>query len=113
MRPSFRAWSDSCLYAAGGFSSDMGFWWYHEWPDSVRKQTLVYVRNNKEGNLISINVLEYAALLINYAAAYHFHMKHPDHSDPYPQVLFYADNTAAESWMEKACNSSFIGRALS
>ena len=28
--PSAKAWSDSCLYADGGFSSDMGFWWYLE-----------------------------------------------------------------------------------
>jgi hypothetical protein len=27
--------------------------------------------------------------------------------------LLIADNTAAESWMETACNSSLIGRALS
>ena len=26
--PSATAWSDSCLYAAGGFSVDMRFWWY-------------------------------------------------------------------------------------
>ena len=44
--PSAVAWSDSCLYAAGGFSTDMQFWWYLEWPPDVRKHTLVYVRNN-------------------------------------------------------------------
>ena len=58
-------------------------------------------------------MLEYAAILVNYAAAYHFYHINPDPSDPFPMVLFYADNTASESWMEKACNSSLIGRALS
>ncbi|KAL7544775.1 hypothetical protein ACHAWF_013580 [Thalassiosira exigua] len=111
--PSARAWSDSCLYAAGGFSIDMRFWWYIDWPDNVRLQTLIYVRNNAEGKLISINVLEYAALIINYAAATLFYRLHPDVCDPYPLALFFADNTAAESWMMKACNSSLIGRALS
>ena len=111
--PSAIAWSDSCLYAGGGFSITMGFWWYIEWPEEIRKHTLIYVRNNKDGTLISINVLEYAAILVNYAAAYHFYHINPDPSDPFPMVLFYADNTASESWMEKACNSSLIGRALS
>ena len=111
--PSAIAWSDSCLYAAGGYSTTMRFWWYIEWPEEVRKHTLIYIRNNKDGKLISINVLEYAAILINYAAAYHYYHNNHDPSDPYPMVLFYADNTASEAWMEKACNSSLIGRALS
>ena len=111
--PSARAWSDSCLYAAGGFSTDMGFWWYIDWPDKIRKYTLVYIRNNAEGKLISINVLEYAALFINYAAATLFYQLNPDPTDPYPLALFFADNTAAESWMMHACNSSLPGRALS
>ena len=110
--PSSTAWSDSCLYAAGGFSVDMGFWWYIEWPPEVHKHTLIYRRNNKDGKLVSINVLEYAALLINYAATTLYYLSHPDPSDPSPLVLFNADNTAAESWMEKSCTSSLIGRAL-
>ena len=40
------------------------------------------VKNNKKGNLISINVLEYAAGLINYTAAYHYYLTHPDPNDP-------------------------------
>jgi len=84
--PSAEAWSDSCLYAAGGYSATMKFWWYIEWPKEVRDYTLIYVRNNKDGQLISINVLEYAALLINYAAAYHFFHNNPDKSDSFPMV---------------------------
>ena len=91
----------------------MGYWWYIEWPTEIRQYTLRYVRSNKEGKLISINVLEYAGMLINYAAAYHYYQLHPDAGDPFPTVLFYADNRASESWMEKACTSSLIGRALS
>ena len=111
--PSASAWSGSCLFAAGGYSTDMKFWWYIAWPDKIKSHTLVYVRNNKDRRLVSINVLEYAALLINYAAAYHFYLHNPDPADPYPQVLFYANNTASKSLMVKACNSSLIRRALS
>ena len=90
----------------------MQFWWYLEWPAEVRKYTLKYVRNNSEGKLISINVLEYAAIIINYAATTLYFQSHHDASDPYPLVLFNADNRAAESWTTKSCTSSMIGRAL-
>ena len=35
--PSAKAWSDSSLHAAGGFSISMGFWWYIEWPEKNQK----------------------------------------------------------------------------
>ena len=82
----------------------MRFWWYLQWPASIRKYTLIYVKNNKDGTLVSINVLEYAALLINYAAAYHYFHHNPDPSDPFPMVKLDGDNAASESWMETACN---------
>ncbi len=91
----------------------MQFWWYIEWPQSIQVYTLKYLRNNKDGKLISINILEYAALLTNYAASYHYCHTHPDLAEPYPLVLLYGDNAASESWMEKACNSSLVGRLLS
>ena len=112
--PSGTGYSDSCLRAAGGFSLDMKFWWYIEWPDEVQKRTLRYVKNNKNGNLISINVLEYAALIINYIAATHYFRIHLDKvTDPHPTTLLYADNSTAEAWMKmKQCKDSLIGRAL-
>ena len=110
--PSGIGWSDSCLDAAGGFSINMGFWWYIEWDDSVKKQTLRFIKNNKNNNLISINVLEYAALIINYVASTHYHLHNKDDSGPFPTVLLYADNTTAEAWAIKACKHSLIGRAL-
>ncbi len=106
--------SDSCLHAAGGFSIEMGFWWYIEWPQNIQKRTLRFVKNNKHNTLISINVLEYAALIINYIAATDYFQKyHDDPEDPYPTVLLYADNTTAEAWGKmKACKSSMTGRSL-
>ena len=111
--PSGTGWSDSCLRAAGGFSKDMMFWWYLEWPEEIRRRTLLHIKNNDDGKLISINVLEYAALIINYVASCYYFIHHsPSTADPYPVVLLYADNTTAESWMQKACTKSFLGRAL-
>lgn len=110
--PSGIAWSDSSLDAAGGYSVDMKFWWYIHWPEDVRRHTLRFVKNNDANTLISINALEYAALIINYVASTHYFHNHEDPSDPYPSVLLYADNTTAESWLRKSCKNSFIGRAL-
>lgn len=110
--PSGTGWADSCLLAAGGFSIDMGFWWYIEWPEEVRALTLRFVKNNKDGTLISINALEYAALIINYVAACHHFLTNEDCLDPHPSVLLFADNTAAESWAIKGCKSSAVGRHL-
>jgi hypothetical protein len=111
--PSGTAWSDSSLLAAGGYSVDMKFWWYIEWPEEVQRQTLKYIKNNKDQKLISINVLEYAGVIINYIASTHYFREHKnDPEDPYPTVLLYADNTTAEAWTIKACKKSMIGRSL-
>ena len=91
----------------------MKLWWYLEWPAKVTNYTLVYVKSNNDGKLVSINVLEYAALLINYAGAYHYYQENPDVTDPYPQVQFFVDSTSSEAWDEKGCTGSLIGRALS
>ena len=55
--PSGIGYSDSCLHAAGGYSLDMGFWWYIEWPESIKSQTLKFIFNDADGKLISINAL--------------------------------------------------------
>ena len=112
--PSAIGYSDSCLRAAGGFSIKMKFWWYIEWPECIQKRTLRYIKNNKNNMLISINLLEYAALLIEYVAATHYYRNGgTDDSDPYPTVLLYADNTTAEAWAKmKSCKTSMAGRAL-
>ena len=59
---------DALLDAASGYSANLGFWWHLEWPPKVRAHTLRYIKNNRSNQLISINSLEYAVILINYAA---------------------------------------------
>ena len=111
-----KARSDSSLRAAGGYSTDLGFWWYFEWPAEVQRLTLRFQRKYKtdNGDLVSINVLEYAAMIITYVAGYHVMVQvNPSSQDPYPLLELWADNTSAESWILKASKSSLIGRALS
>ena len=108
--PSGIAHSDSCLRAAGGFSISMRFWWYIEWDERIQKRTLRYVKNAKLGTLITINALEYAALIINYVATLHFYRDSEDPTDPYPTVQLFADNTTAESWAVKGCKAPPLPR---
>ncbi|KAL3790760.1 hypothetical protein HJC23_010039 [Cyclotella cryptica] len=106
---------DSSLDAAGGYSSSLGFWWYLEWPPSVRLQKLRHVKNNKTNTLISINVLEYATILINYLAAYHSLTASPITNHPFPVVRIKSDNTTSttsEAWLRKGCKDSMCGCAL-
>ena len=108
------AFSDSSLVAAGGYSSDLHFWWFLEWPPSVRHRTLKYLKNNSTGNLIDINVLEYAAIIITYLASYYSITRRPPDqgADPHPVVLIRTDNSSSEAWAQKGSRVSFAGRAL-
>ena len=65
--------------------------------------------------MIDINSLEYATVLINYAASIYFWIMDNNISKkniPYPNVLIMADNTSSESWATKGCKRSMIGRRL-
>ena len=108
------AFCDSSLLAAGGYSQELRFWWYLAWPNSIRQRTLKYIKNNNSGDLIDINVLEYAAILITYLASYHSITQHPpDHgADPHLVVLIRSDNSSSEAWAQKGSHVSFAGRAL-
>ncbi|KAL7530560.1 hypothetical protein ACHAXR_003564 [Thalassiosira sp. AJA248-18] len=66
------AHGDSSLNSAGGWSTAMRFWWWIAWPEDVRKRTLRFVKTGASGLLIDINALEYATIIISYAAAVHF-----------------------------------------
>ena len=91
----------------------MGYWWYLEWPEAIKSCTLKFVYSDKNGRLISINALEYAALIINFVAAtYVLSQVRPTPGDPHPVVLLMADNRTAESWLIKASKSSQAGHAL-
>lgn len=72
--PDFNARGDACLDGAGGYSSDLKFLWFIQWPQEISKKTLKYFRKsykNLKGNFISINLREYATIIISYVAAHH------------------------------------------
>ena len=95
------------------YSTTMGFWWYLKLPACIHKYNLVCVKNNKNGILCGVNVLECATLLINYAAACQYYHHNPDPFYPHPVVLLGEDNATSELWTEKNCNSFLVDRTLS
>jgi hypothetical protein len=69
--PTFTIFGDSCLEGAGGYSLFLGFWWHLPFPEEVKLRTLLHKRDNADGLLISINVLKFVTVIINYCAALH------------------------------------------
>ena len=98
----------------------LNFWWYISWPPEVQARTLKFfcikVRDPTSDTLISINLLEFATVVINYAAAttaVYSPAFIPKNNTPYPTLLNLSDNSSALSWIRKATNSTPEGRALS
>ncbi len=103
---------DSLLEGAGGFSITLGFWWHICFPDEVIQRTLQFRSNNADGMLVSINVLEFVTVIINYCAALHVVWTYPITDDPHPVILNVTNNSSALSWTLYTCKQSKIGQKL-
>jgi len=90
----------------------LGFWWHIPFPEAVIQRTLKHKKDNKDGLLISINVLEFVTVIINYCAALHFVTTTSATDDPYPVLLNVTDNASALTWTTGACKKSKVGRLL-
>jgi hypothetical protein len=96
--PFARTTGDSLLEGAGGFSITLGFWWHICFPDEVVQRTLRSRSNNNDGMLISINVLEFVMVIINYCTTLHVVWTSPITDNPYPVILNITGNSSALSW---------------
>jgi hypothetical protein len=110
--PTFTSFGDSCLEGAGGYSTLLGYWWHIPFPEEVKQRTLLHKKDNKDGHLISINVLEFVTVIINYCALLHVVTITSASNDPYPVLLNMTNNALALSWTTKACRKSRIGCLL-
>jgi hypothetical protein len=70
------------------------------------------LKNNNDQNFISINVLEYVTVIINYCGARMAYMEDGFTGDPHPVVFCVTHNVSAKNWMMHTCKKSIIGRAL-
>jgi hypothetical protein len=62
--------------------------------------------------LVSINVLEFAMVIINYCAALHVVWTSPLTNNPHPVILNVTNNLSALSWTHHTCKQSKIGQML-
>jgi hypothetical protein len=106
----FAAACDACKEGGGGWSSDLAFYWFLEFPEKVVQRARL--PNNKRGKLISINTLEFGMTIINLAAVMCALAHGIPCEDPHPVLLNYCDNIAACAWINYKCKESLIGRRL-
>ncbi len=99
---------DSLLEGAGGFSITVEFWWHIRFPDKVVQRTLQFKTSNNDGMLVSLNVLGFVMVIINYCAALHVVPTSPITDDPHPVILNIADNSSTLSWTLHMCKQSKI-----
>ena len=93
--PFAKTYGGSCLEGGGGYLLKLKFWWHFEFEDGVIKRTLKHGKNNIDGQLIYINVLEFVTVIINYCATLTVVMTKHVTDDPHPVLLNVTDNTAA------------------
>ena len=110
--PSFSTCGDACLYGGGGFSIDMKFWWHLEWPEEIKGNTKLFLPENKSAKMININVLEYATIILNYAAALTVLEYDGVGDDIHLVLLNWADNTSAVRWTNQECKKYLVWKAL-
>jgi hypothetical protein len=113
--PYAKLYGDSSLTGCGGYSIKLGIWWHLGFPLEVVKRTLLYVPNGTDESLISINVLEYVVVILNYCAALETIKALSEEGlidDPNPIVLGVTDNRSALNWTIHTSKKSIIGRVL-
>jgi hypothetical protein len=76
------------------------------------QRTLLHKKDNSNGHLISINVLKFVTIIINYCALLHVVTTTSATNDPHPVLLNMTDNVSALSWTTSGCRKSMIGRRL-
>jgi hypothetical protein len=81
----------------------LGFWWHIRFPDEIIQRTLLFKSDNEDGILVSINVLEFVTVIINYCAALHIFWTTKITEDPHPVLLNITNNASALSWTLHTC----------
>jgi hypothetical protein len=111
--PTALAFGDSSLLACGGYSTEFKFWWHLAFPQEIVEKTLLHIKSKQDNRLISINVLEYVTVILNYCGSLvALNQDGGVADDPHPTVLCVTDNTSAKNWTLHTSKTSIIGRAL-
>ena len=110
--PAAELYGDSLLCSCGGYSTKLQYWWYLSFPEHIKKQTLLFIKNGDDSSLISINCLEFITIIINYCASLCTFLEGKITDDPHPVVLCITNNTSALHWTMHTCKKSMIRCAL-
>ena len=109
---------DACLFAGGGYSVKLQFWFQFLWSPRVVKGTKLPTTH---ANFVHINALEFIVLLVELAAVIQWFRDatDEDHRRCFPEGIPYmplvhalADNTTALGWLAKATTNSDQGQRL-
>ena len=110
--PYASAWGDACLYGGGGFSLKLQFLWHFTWPKKIKQKTKLFLSDDSNKDFVSINVLEFVTIIINFAAALTALEVDGHLDDPHPVLLNFADNMSAVRSTNHYCKGSMKARAL-
>ncbi len=72
-------------------------------------KTSLHLKNNLEQNFVSINVLEYITVILNYCSALTAYLEYGLIKDPCLVVLCVTNNISAKNWTTHTCKKSIIG----
>ena len=81
-------------------------------PRLCYERFLLHPKDNRDSNLISINVLKYLTVIIDYCAVYVIVTTLDVTDYPHPVLLSMTENTLAHSWTNHTCKSLIIGKLL-
>ncbi len=110
--PTAFLFGDSSLLSCRDYSIELWFWWFIPFPDEVVAQTFLHLKNDPSQNFVSINVLEYTTIIINYCGALTVYLEKGHEEDPHPVVICIINNVSAKNWTMHTSKKSIIGRAL-
>jgi hypothetical protein len=110
--PTVMVFGNSCQEGMGGYSISLGFWWHLPFSEEVIQQTLIHKKDNKDGLLFSIIILEFGTVIINYCASLHVFTTKNITVNLHPVLLNVSGNASALSWTNHSCRMSKIGRLL-
>ncbi len=110
--PTATAFGGSWLEGEGGYFISLEFWWHIMFPDKVIQRMLIHKKDNSNGLLISINMLKFIMVIINYCVSLHVITMTKITGDLHPVLLNIANNASALSWTNHTCRTSKISQLL-
>ena len=106
------AFGDTFLESGASYLVKLKLWYFVSFLKEVVRWTPTHLKNNEDKNLISINILEFLVIIINYCAVLTVVLTEHVTNQPCPVLLNTVDSTSTISWTISTCKSSIIGRLL-